>query len=321
MGKALVRALLAAGFKVTVITREESTHSFPEEVEVRRFNGSFENMCDAMTDQDAVVSAVGGSAIELQDWWAESARAVHVKRFIPSEFGHNTRPGKLSGPMAQLLAGKTRTVDELIKITEYPPGYPFAWTGVATGLCLDLVSWSSWEGYLLCILEVGLALRPVTNELQGLDNGVFGIDIHTKTANIVDSGNEPVAVSSLAFVAQSVVAVLQRADETANQYIDVIEHTVTQNQLLRIFEEETGVQFAVTHTSSSELSRIANQKLAQEDRTAFREVLKAYNLADGAGRMVDEKELWNERLGLGSADLRATIREYIRTRCLDSRAP
>lgn len=65
-----------------------------------------------------------------------SSSAAGVKRFIPSEFGINTR--QLQGlKIGQIVAGKTKLVDDLQKKAEQNPD--FSWTGISNGLFFDLV--------------------------------------------------------------------------------------------------------------------------------------------------------------------------------------
>jgi hypothetical protein len=150
VGKPVVQALLAAGFKVTAITRQDSTATFPEGVEIRKVALDYmEGLIDALEDQDVVISTAPGSAAGEQSWWAECARIARVKRFIPAEFGHNTRPGKLTGRFKELLAEKTKTVDFLIEQAGYDSGHRMTWTGIATHLFLDWVSpWTHSPIYL-----------------------------------------------------------------------------------------------------------------------------------------------------------------------------
>jgi hypothetical protein len=63
--------------------------------------------------------------------------AAGVKHFIPAEWGFNTHPGKLSGAIAMVLGGKTKTVDYLIEQTKLHPA--LTWTGLAAGPFLDWV--------------------------------------------------------------------------------------------------------------------------------------------------------------------------------------
>ncbi|KAL2130351.1 hypothetical protein VTI74DRAFT_6577 [Chaetomium olivicolor] len=285
LGAPVVKALLAADFKVTAITRQNSTSTFPDAVEVRRANlASVESLTKAFAGQDVVIITVANSESGNQIPFIDAAIAAGVKRFIPAEWGHNTRPGKLSGPLADMLGGKTKTTDYLIEKVKLHPG--LTWTGIATSPFFD------W----------------------GLDHGIFGVNLATKTATIFDSGNEPFSASTLAFIAQAVVAVLQREHQTANKYYDVVEHTATQNQLLGLFEEETGAKFSVTHASTKDLARIRDEKIARGDGSAFFEALLVYGFTDGARNAVKEENIANVELGLEGRGLRESVREYVRTR-------
>jgi hypothetical protein len=130
---------------------------------------------------------------------------------------------------------------------------------------------------------------------------------------IIDSGNARAPACSLPFVAQSVVAVLQHAQQTANRYLAVVEHHVTQNQLVRLIEEESPVKLAVTHTTTQELVRIRDEKMARGDGTAFIEELQRYSLSDGKDHSVSEEETTNVELGLQPRDIREIIREFVKS--------
>ncbi|KAK4153250.1 hypothetical protein C8A00DRAFT_34021 [Chaetomidium leptoderma] len=80
------------------------------------------------------------------------------------------------------------------------------------------------------------------------------------------------------------------------------EHTVTQNQLLRLLEDETGIQFAVTRTNTKDLARARDEKFAKGDPTAFYDAIWAVKEDDSA----------NGVLGLEANDLREIVKEYVR---------
>lgn len=92
----------------------------------------------ALSGHDAVVSAVGSASVGApQQKLADAAFAAGVRRFIPSEFGINTR--KLQGTkIGQIIAGKTKLVDDLQNKSQQQPS--FTWTGVSNGLFFDLAS-------------------------------------------------------------------------------------------------------------------------------------------------------------------------------------
>jgi hypothetical protein len=62
--------------------------------------------------------------------------AAGVKRFIPSEFGINTREVR-GTPIGKILAGKIAVVDYLEETARKNPS--FSWTGLSTGLFFDWV--------------------------------------------------------------------------------------------------------------------------------------------------------------------------------------
>ncbi|CCC13696.1 unnamed protein product [Sordaria macrospora k-hell] len=129
----------ASGNLVTAIFRESSTSTFPTEVQVRKADlSSLESLTNAFSGQDAVVCTIATSEAGNQKILADTAVAAGVKRFIPSEFGFNTRPGKISHPVIEKLpymVVKKETVDYLEELTAKNPG--FTWTGLATNMWLD----------------------------------------------------------------------------------------------------------------------------------------------------------------------------------------
>lgn len=136
MGRPILEELVAAGFNVTALTRASSTSTFPEGVTVKKVDfESSDSLEEAFAGQDAVVSAIATVAVGGQRPIIDAALAAGVKRYIPSEFGVNTRltPGTTIG---KILAGKVGVVDYL-KTKESPD---FSWTGVSTGMFFDWVS-------------------------------------------------------------------------------------------------------------------------------------------------------------------------------------
>lgn len=74
--------------------------------------------------------------------------AAGVKRFIPSEFGINTR--KVQGTtIGKILAGKVAVVDYLAEKARENPG--FSWTGLSTGLFFDWVG----SGFVISVIQGG----------------------------------------------------------------------------------------------------------------------------------------------------------------------
>jgi hypothetical protein len=90
----------------------------------------------ALRGQDAVVSVTSVFAIDGQYPIVDAAVAAGVKRFIPSEFGMNTRTAVK--PLLSIVESKVRALDYIIEKAAANPS--FTWTGISTGLIFDWVS-------------------------------------------------------------------------------------------------------------------------------------------------------------------------------------
>ncbi|CAP65965.1 uncharacterized protein PODANS_5_11570 [Podospora anserina S mat+] len=283
LGPSIVHELLSAGFTVTGLTRFSSTNStpaYPDSVTVHKVDfGSFDSLKDAFSGQDAVVSVVGSPGVSAQRLAVDAAIAAGVKRFIPSEFGVNTRKVR-DRPMGAILRGKVEVVDYLIERER-----EIEWTGVSTGLFFD------W----------------------GLEkHGLSTINLDDKTSSIVDSGNEKFQVSTLAQVGRAVVGVLKHLEETRNRYLVTSSFQVSQNEIIQAVEELTGEKYPVVKRERAEdLQRAGEEKLAVGDYRAFIDFLRAYNNADGAGNAVGEEESSNGLVGLEEEDLRECVRGWL----------
>ncbi|KAH6654297.1 hypothetical protein BKA67DRAFT_592489 [Truncatella angustata] len=279
VGKPITEALLADGFNVTVLTRNSSSSTFPSGVTVKKVDyDSVKSLEDALQGQDAVVSAAASPAVGNQYPIIDAALNAGVKRFIPSEFGINTRTVQHEG-LKTIIAGKIKVADYLAEKSKGNPS--FTWTGVANGLFFD------W------------GLR-----LSGL-----GFDKSGKSANIIDSGNTPFFASNLSFIGKAVAAILKNADKTANQYLSIASFTITQNQLLKIVEEESGTKWTTEQIKSSDLDKIGYEKLEKKDFSAFRDFLQVYLYKDGGDSA--NTELANGLLGLKEEDPRPTIKKFL----------
>jgi len=119
VGKPVVAALLESGFSVMAITRYESMATFPVEVTVTKVDITSVNaLTAALKGQDAVVSTLTTSATSgTQRTLIDAAVAAHVKRFIPSEFGTNTREAR-GTKMGKCIQPKIDTVDYLIELSK-----------------------------------------------------------------------------------------------------------------------------------------------------------------------------------------------------------
>ncbi|KAK0649856.1 hypothetical protein B0T16DRAFT_325231 [Cercophora newfieldiana] len=281
VGAPVVQALLSAGYTVSAITRTTSTSTFPPSVNVIKADlTSLESLTSAFTGQDAVIATIAASEIGNQTLLVDAAVAAGVKRFIPSEFGHVA--AKVTGGLGAMIAGKAKTAAYLDEAAKANLG--FTWTGIATGPFFD------W----------------------GIGSGFWGVDLKAKKVRVIDSGDELVSSSTLGFVGKSVVAVLQREEETVNKLIEVVEFTVSQNELVKVLEEKTGTKFEVEKVNGKELGEKGEESLAKGDAWgAFFDLLLAWNFTDGGDHAVKEEELANGWLGLKSQTVQEAVEEYL----------
>ncbi|KAJ0107955.1 hypothetical protein N8I77_009934 [Diaporthe amygdali] len=276
IGKPIVKELVDQGFQVSVLSRSNKQDDLPKGAVVKTVDyDSLESLKTALAGQDAVVSTIASPAVGPQQQNVlEAAYASGVKRFIPSEFGINTR--KLQGlKIAQILAGKTKLVDGLQQKADENKN--FTWTGLSNGLFFHY----------------------------------FGFDAKAKKATIYDSGNEPFQTSSLGLIAKAVASILKHPHETANKYLSIASFQPSLNEILQIVEDETGTKWTVERVSTQDLQKVGEEKLSKGDFSAFRELLRVHIHRDGDGHSVPEGELANGLLELPKEDLRNSVRDWL----------
>ncbi|KAK3377139.1 isoflavone reductase [Lasiosphaeria ovina] len=236
---------------------------------------SVESLTKAFAGQDAVVSTIGSYHLDDQRAMIDAVVAAGVSRFLPSEYGHDTR--RLDGVLGAMLAGKAAIADYAAEQAKTHPA--FTWT-----------------------------------TLGNVDAGIFGVNLKDKTTALYESGDTLMTVSTTAFIGRAVAAVLQHEAETANRHLDVFEFRVSQNMVLKVFEEETGAKFAVSHRDMAAVDSEVKAKFAKGDYSIFVDALLVHNFCDGASAGLKNEHSANGLLGLETNTLREMVREYIRTR-------
>lgn len=91
-------------------------------------------MLQAFKGQDAVVSTIATASTVQQKAIIDAAIKAGVKRFIPSEFGSDTRNEKAVAILPQIFKGKLETV-EYLKCKEKEG---LTWTAFVTGPFFEL---------------------------------------------------------------------------------------------------------------------------------------------------------------------------------------
>ncbi|KAF3071367.1 hypothetical protein CFAM422_006155 [Trichoderma lentiforme] len=284
LGPHVVNGLLDAGFEVTVITRLESQAIFTDKVTVKRIDiTSKEAVEGVLQGHDALVSTISPAAVGDQRTIIDAAVAAKVRRFMPSEFGVDTRRTEEKS-LGWILANKLSVTDYLSEVAKKNPW--FSWTGLAVGLFFD---WGIKTQFLL------------------------GINAKDKTGTIFDSGNKPYAATHVSLIGEAVAAVLKKPEETANKYLSIFSFAITQNEVLKIFEEETGSKFQITKLKGSDLIKAATDSVAKGDYANSVVPFVQYTfLADDSQHPVDITKNDADLLGIkDNLSLRESIKKEL----------
>jgi len=262
------------------VTRQGSKSTFPPAAKVVSTDYSTESLLEIFKGQDVVLSVVGVGGFAEQTKIIDAAVKAGVRRFIPSEFGSDTTEAQHI-KLVPFFAGKKQVVDYL----KSKEAEGMSWTAIVNGPLFD------W----------------------GLKTGFLDFDLQHHTASIWDDGKAKFSTSTLATVGKAVAAALSDPQATANKYITIASHTVSQNEILEELEGLTGEKWKVSLKNTAEESEKANEELAKGNAFAAYDLVKA--LTFGPGSQGDargvEGGLWNDRLGLPKEDLKDSLKKVL----------
>lgn len=235
IGTSVLEALLDANFLVTVLSRIHGNSSkltpHPSlTIKEVDFN-STTSLMDALQGAEVVISCLATLAIGSQNPLIDASVAVGVKRFIPAEFGMDSR-----NPLCAALpvcAPKAETQKYLHEKTLCNPR--FSWTGVTNGLFLD------WG------LRVGFILSPAKH-----------------TAVLYNGGDIPFSTTTLADVARAILGVINNQDPTANRIIYIHSAVTTQNKLIQYAKEKDGKEWRTTRKNTEDIRQESLLQLAKD---------------------------------------------------------
>lgn len=136
VGAPIVKALLESGkFGISVLSRPESTNTYPAGTKVFKSDYSETSLIEAFKGHDAVICVLGAAGFAEEPKLVDAAAKAGVKRFIPSEFSSNSLNSKTSEHLP-IFSIKPRVVAQL-KALELKG---MSWTAIQTGLTFDAVS-------------------------------------------------------------------------------------------------------------------------------------------------------------------------------------
>ncbi|KAL4898338.1 hypothetical protein BDV59DRAFT_197263 [Aspergillus ambiguus] len=240
-GAPITASLQHAGFRVTIITRTESTSTFPPGIPVVRTSYTVDGLTAALRGQDAAVCVVGPRGIGAQIAMIDAAEAAGVGRFIVNDFGWG--PDFRGMPeFSEIHAHRCAGWDHAKKTATNNKN--FTWTGITSGNPID---WAMKRFPLM------------------------GFDIARCSAVLYDAGTEQFTGTTLQGIGQAVVGVMQHPEETTNRFVRVRSIKTCQRELLDAFESATGKRW---ETQQSDV-----QSLIDSGQRKYKEGIAGWVLA------------------------------------------
>ncbi|KAF2280588.1 isoflavone reductase family protein [Westerdykella ornata] len=235
---------------------------------------------------DALIIAIAGSRVQEQKRLIEAAWQGGVKRVIPAEFGSCDSADQKTVELLPLMEGKKRVrefLEEVCARGEGKVGRPkgrgkMSWTSVVTGHFFD------W----------------------GLGNGFMKVDLGGRKAWVYDGGETRFSACTLGFVAQAVLRVLEREEQTENRMLYVHSLSVTQREVVKAVEKVLGEGFEVVDERSEEAIAKARARMLEGDKEAAEDVVAVWGMV--ASDWSAREGFANNLLGLEEEVLEDVVR-------------
>ncbi|KAH7029257.1 uncharacterized protein B0I36DRAFT_325355 [Microdochium trichocladiopsis] len=281
-------------FTITALTRSSSTASFPASLNTIPIEDTYPlpDLIAAFTGQDAVILTLPGRPTsELQIRMIDAAVAAGVRRFVPSMFGNNT--SREAGEMVGLYADENLVREHLRRKSRERH---------AKGL--------EGGGFTYTILHPGQFFD------WGLESGWLSFDVKGKKAVVYGSGERRWSTSTIGTAAEAVVRCFE-TKEARDRELRVASFTVSQNELLGVFERLTGENWEVGKVDCAEARKRAREMAEGEywDRLKM-EIMVLLGEDEGGDRGQeferDSDGLWNERLGLPRENLTEVLERVVK---------
>ncbi|KAF2692213.1 NAD(P)-binding protein [Lentithecium fluviatile CBS 122367] len=287
LGAPLLYALHASPFTIHILNRTSSKSTYPSPTSVLTIPDDLDvsTLTTIFKENaiDALVIALAGSHVATAKKLIEAAFNAGVKRVIPPDFGSCDSADEKTNEILPLMKGKKDVRDYLIELQEKDrEGVGrMTWTSLITGHFFDF----------------------------GLTCGLLNFDVKNRIAYILDGGDVNFSNSTLPFISEAVIRILQRSEETANKVLYVHSLRATQNELLAVLEKVTGAMFEKIEQSSEEELAKSRPKMLKGDKEAQEEVVAVWGIVatDWAGR----EGFANGLLGLEEEDLESVVRKAL----------
>jgi hypothetical protein len=234
LGAVVLDALLRANFCVTVLSRIGGRSSklvpHPNLLIIEVDFNSAQSLTLALQGAEVVISCLATLAIGSQNTLIDSSVAAGVVRFIPAEFGMDSR-----NPLCVLLPVCVPKVDTQRYLQEKASSNKgFSYTGIANGLFLD---WGLKEGFII---------NPASH-----------------TATLYNGGDVPFSTTTLTDVAKAILGVIKNPDETKNRILYIHSTVTTQNKLIQYAKDKDGKEWQIVSKDTKNIMQESLEELAR----------------------------------------------------------
>ncbi|CAJ2512637.1 Uu.00g007560.m01.CDS01 [Anthostomella pinea] len=276
VGAPILSALIAAGHKVSVLTRPESNATFPGTAKVHTGDYSDEEfVASALKGQDALIMALNYNVYAAQIPLIKAAAKAGVPYIVPAEFGSDATHPKLNAEidLMNVKAPFRKLIEDL---------------GV-----------SSW---------IGVTNNPWVEFSMRL--GVYGIDLKNKTMRFFDDGNVKANFTTLTRVGETLAALFALPEEELEKHKNAWLYTssfyVSQRDLLASAARTTGTKeedWAVSSVASDDVIAQSREAKARGDMMGAAMALFALVFKEGYGGDYNAKVVDYKRFGLEPEEL------------------
>lgn len=282
VGPFILTALDKAGFNVTILSRQSSSSNFGDHKVIKVGDDyPHDELVAAFKGQHAVISTIsvtgsGKLNTSVQESLIDAAIEAGVQRFIPSEFGGDTR-NAAGVELSPIYRGKLNVVEYLqskkgkIEYTIVPTG-PF--------------------------LEFGIQI------------GFLGNDLKQDKFTITEGGDNKFTATTLPQVGEGVAAILKHDKETANQYVPLESFLITQNELHAALETG-GRKLKIEHQSGKALIENSQAGVSSGSIWALYGLIQATVFIPGYGSEFADTKKWREVLGLSKLGLQTEVKRVL----------
>lgn len=223
MGSHLLAELTShADFSVTVVARQSSKVMYNSDVKVKRVSDALEKteLIDIFKGKDAVVVSLAHSANhDHHRTIMDAAAEAGVKHFIPNHWGSNAEL-----PIIVNGSERSKALYDDIQYLRSKESSGMMWTAIIPGIFFDMA----------------------------FINGLLGVHISTKNAEIWNDGQASFSASTTDDIAKATAAVISHPDVVKNQYAYTSSFELTQNELLEVSRSLCGGDWDVTYVKGKD---------------------------------------------------------------------